>query len=107
MNIQLLYFLGRFLVKFTSHYCFRISINSINSVNSVNSVHSVNFVNSEQAVYSAVLPPSLILFWLLLFYGENAGAPIAVEGRNLQSPTFWEFARWIIDGGEFDFPWNF
>ena len=46
-----------------------------------------------------MLPPSLILFWLLLFYRKNAGAPIAVEGRNLQSPTFWEFARWIIDGG--------
>ena len=55
------YFLGHFLVKFTSHYCFRISINSINSVNSVNSIHSVNFVNSEQAVYSAVLPPSLMV----------------------------------------------
>ena len=59
------YFLGRFLVKFTSHYCFRISINSINSVNSVNSVHSVNFVNSEQAVYSAVLPPSLMVFFFI------------------------------------------
>ena len=54
-----------------------------------------------QAVYSAVLPPSLILLGLLLFYRKNAGAPIDVEGRNLQSPTFWEFARWIIDGGEF------
>merc|ERR1719204_1385913 len=39
-------------------------------------------------------------------YRKNAGAPIDVEGRNLQSPTFWEFARWIIDGGEMDRHWN-
>ena len=30
-------------------------------MNSVNCVNSVNIVNSEQAVYSAVLPPSLMV----------------------------------------------
>ena len=36
------------------------SVNSVNSVNIVNSVNSVNCVNS----YSAVLPPSLMVFFV-------------------------------------------
>ena len=39
------------------------SVNSVNSFNSVNSVHCVNSVNS----YSAVLPPSPMVFFSCTF----------------------------------------
>ena len=41
------------------------SVNSVNSVNSFNSVNSVNNVNSVNS-YSAVLPPSPMVFFFLL-----------------------------------------
>ena len=40
------------------------SVNSVNSVNSFNCVNSVNNVNSVNS-YSAVLPPSPMVFFLL------------------------------------------
>ena len=41
------------------------AFDSVNSVKSVNSVNNVNSVNSMLAVYSAVLPPSLMDFLVL------------------------------------------
>ena len=41
------------------------SVKSVNSVNNVNNVNNVNSVNSMLAVYSAVLPPSLMDFLVL------------------------------------------
>ena len=43
-----------------------ISVNSVNIVNSVNSVNSVISVNSVNS-YSAVLPPSPMVFFSLQF----------------------------------------
>ena len=42
------------------------AFDSVNSVKSVNSVNNVNSVNSMLAVYSAVLPPSLMDFLVLI-----------------------------------------
>ena len=44
------------------------SVNSVNSVNSFNSVNSVNSVNS----YSAVLPPSPMVFLLYCISAEKS-----------------------------------
>ena len=32
-------------------------------------------------------------------YGDNFGAPVAVKGRTLNEPTFWEFVQAIIRDG--------
>ena len=39
--------------------------NDFNRENNFNSVNSVNIVNSVRPVYSVVLPPSLMIFFLL------------------------------------------
>ena len=33
------------------------------------------------------------------FYANNLGAPVAVQGRTLNEPTFWEFVQAIIREG--------
>lgn len=40
------------------------------------------------------------------FYELNLGAPVAVRGRTLNEPTFWEFVQAIIREGVNDRHWN-
>ena len=41
----------------------------------------------------------------LLLSSLNAGAPVPVAGRDLSSPTFWEFGQAIIRQGGGSSPW--
>ena len=66
------------------------SVNSENSVNSSNSVNSGNSVNGVQAVYSAVIPPSLMVFYHFKYVWLGTGChPQKPENRDEQSDESW------------------